>query len=516
MSARTGPTHRPSRGPLYESVRALRVCQDKKFVHCPAYPIADTDMIDDQPDANPDPDRTLASSAATGQAATALAAPTTARASASAYQTLKAGDVINNRFVIEDLIGRGGMGMIFKVRDRRLEETRQSDPYIALKVLADTYRSNDKMILSLQHETQKARSLAHPNIATVYDFDRDGDLVYMTMEMLQGRSLDTFIQQHPAGIPRKRLLNIASGICDGLAFAHANHTVHSDLKPANIFLGADDKPQIFDFGLSRVVPLPTEDGDDNAAVRSFDAGELGGLTPAYATREMFAGEEPHPSDDVYALAIILYEMLTGHHPFQGRNALDAEQMGFTPQPISGLSRREWRALKRGLAFKRERRQKDAAHFKREFAGKRSTSMLAVVTVLFALGWAIDFDTRYFDERFAVLPSIPFAEIPKEDQIMFNAYLQDGAWLVSTADYAGAMRQFLNAYKLHPRNVEAVEAIVALIYRLKNQAVAGADAATIAAYRKILADVMQTDAFLAQHDSLMELEYTFNQLTPTSP
>ena len=122
---------------------------------------------------------------------TAVASDAEARGRA---HDLRIGSVINDRFVIEGILGRGGMGVVYRARDLRKEETGDRDPFVALKVLSDEFRRDPRMVVALQRESRKAQTLAHPNIATVYDFDRDGDIVYLTMEELDGQPLKDVIR----------------------------------------------------------------------------------------------------------------------------------------------------------------------------------------------------------------------------------------------------------------------------------------------------------------------------------
>src|SRR5690606_31764876 len=155
---------------------------------------------------------------------------------------------------------------------------------------------------------RKAQTLAHPNVVTVFDFDRDGDIVYMTMELLVGRSLESIARDaRGRGIDAEQALTIIRGIAEGLAYAHRKGIVHSDLKPGNVFIAADGTAKILDFGIARAEPsMVTEQNKDE-----FDAGSLGAYTEASATDEMVAGVDPHPADDMYALGIIAYELVTG-------------------------------------------------------------------------------------------------------------------------------------------------------------------------------------------------------------
>ena len=121
---------------------------------------------------------------------------------------LAVGTVIKDRFVIEGLLGRGGMGVVYRAKDLRKEETQDRDPFVAMKVLGETYRRDQRMIIAMQREARKAQTLAHPNISTVYDFDRDGQMVFLTMEMLQGDPLDEFIKKNPHGIQESTLMRL--------------------------------------------------------------------------------------------------------------------------------------------------------------------------------------------------------------------------------------------------------------------------------------------------------------------
>ena len=107
------------------------------------------------------------------------------------------------------------------------------------------------MIIAMQREARKAQTLAHPNISTVYDFDRDGQIIFMTMELLKGDPLDAFIKKNPNGIPREQAFGIVRGLCLGLAYAHNKNIIHSDFKPGNVFLTDDNRVKILDFGIAR-------------------------------------------------------------------------------------------------------------------------------------------------------------------------------------------------------------------------------------------------------------------------
>ncbi|MBD3648534.1 MAG: SUMF1/EgtB/PvdO family nonheme iron enzyme, partial [Pseudomonadales bacterium] len=185
-------------------------------------------------------------------------------------------------------------------------------------------------------------------------FDREGDTVVMSMELLDGEPLDDYLKHHSEGVTEEDAWNIIDGICQGLQRAHAAGIVHSDFKPGNIYYTADKVAKVFDFGIARAVSNPGDlsaDGEKTV----FDAGKLGALTPTYASYEMLTGAEPSKSDDVYAVALVAYELFTGKHPYNRTPADKALEQGLEPEPIPFLKRRHWKALKRGLALKSEDR-----------------------------------------------------------------------------------------------------------------------------------------------------------------
>jgi predicted Ser/Thr protein kinase len=303
------------------------------------------------------------------------------------------GDTLNNRFVLEECIGFGGMGTVYKALDLRKLEASDRKPYIAIKVLNVQFRGHPKSLIALQREARKAQALAHPNIVSVYDFDRDGPMVYLTMEYLKGKPLSQVLRAPGfAGMPYPDVLRIVTGMGNALAYAHAHGFVHCDFKPGNVVLTDSGNVKVIDFGIARVFQKTEEDVD----VTVFDPGSLGALTPAYASPEMLEHLDPDPRDDIYALACIAYEMLTGRHPFTGASALQARGAGMKPQRPPGLGRGPWHALKCGLALERSARTPTVERFLHDFgsgASKARYGMLAgaaagvaAATALGAAGW----------------------------------------------------------------------------------------------------------------------------------
>ena len=257
------------------------------------------------------------------------------------------GSILRDRFVLIEELGRGGMGVVYKAYDRSRGDVKER--YVAIKVLNDEFKRHPLAVRSLQREARKAQKLAHPNIVGVHDFDRDGGNVYMVMEYLSGRSLDQVLKEDgQRGIPAGPAKEIIKGLAAALSYAHEQDIVHCDFKPSNAFLLRDGKVKVLDFGIARAAPSLAEKGD----ITQFDAGDLGAISPAYASLEMLQREQPDVRDDVYSFACVSYELLTGCHPYQRLDAVRAYQAGLEPRRLGKMSRREWRALKRGLAFRR--------------------------------------------------------------------------------------------------------------------------------------------------------------------
>ncbi len=273
---------------------------------------------------------------------------------------LSVGSTLKNRFVLEELLGVGGMGMVFKATDLRKVEASDKEPFVALKVLNQDFQFNPMALVALQRETKRAQTLSHPNIIKVYDFDRDGAHVFMSMEYLQGKPLSHLIREHvDSGLPFKKAWPIISAMAEALAHAHKKNIVHSDFKPGNVFIGDDGEIRVLDFGIACAINRSEKDGHDATI---FNARSLGAMTPAYASLEQLQSSDPDPRDDIYALACITYELLSGKHPFGRLSAEKAMEVNLQPKPIAQLKRRQWKGLQKGLAFRQEDRSASIDEF----------------------------------------------------------------------------------------------------------------------------------------------------------
>lgn len=294
-------------------------------------------------------------------------------------EPVQVGDTLKDRFVLQQVLGSGGMGKVFLALDLRKQEAADRRPHVAVKVLKENFREHRDSIIAMQREARKAQELSHPNIVRVYDFDRDGTRFFIVMEYLTGRSLDQVLRDKSfKPMTPAEAAPVVAGIGAALAHAHANGFVHADLKPGNVFLTEGGKVKVIDFGLARAIARDTGDEDATA----FDVGSLGAMTPAYASPEMLDQQPPTPRDDLFALACITYELLAGRHPFGRVPASHAREAGMKPPRAPGLTDAQWRALERGLAFDGAQRPAGVEAFLRELdlAGRGGVAAPAPVSL----------------------------------------------------------------------------------------------------------------------------------------
>jgi non-specific serine/threonine protein kinase len=270
------------------------------------------------------------------------------QADGAAPVPLRVGQLLKGRFQIVRELGRGGMGVVYLARDARKVEARDKNPYLALKVLNEEFRRHPDALVVLQRESLRAQRLAHDHIVRVFDFDKDGDVVFMTMEFIDGQDLRALLRNRGgSGMSLRQAWPLIQAMGQALARAHAAGIVHSDFKPGNVMVGKDGVAKVFDFGIARAAQQAgAEEEDDHAG---FDIRSLGALTPAYASLSMLKGAEPALSDDVYAFACVVYELLHGQHPFARKSAELVQQQALRAPVIAGLGRRRNQLLKRCLS-----------------------------------------------------------------------------------------------------------------------------------------------------------------------
>ena len=293
--------------------------------------------------------------------------------------------ILNKRFVLDDVLGQGGMGWVCKAKDLRKVEAEDSNPFVAIKLLNTDLENHPDAFITLQQEAVKSQTLAHPNIATVYDFDRDGDTLYMTMELLKGDPLDQLID-HEAPFGKEVAMRYFTEMASGLEYAHKRALVHADFKPANVFVTTSGMVKILDFGIAQAIK-------DRRGSALFSEDTIEGFTPAFATCELANGEPPTESDDIYALACVLYLMLTGKHPYKKKSAEIAKQEKLELVRPNSLTASEWRSLASALSPDKDLRPDSIRDFSatmipnwRILSSSKSTlTVIAVIGLLFMIG-----------------------------------------------------------------------------------------------------------------------------------
>ena len=217
------------------------------------------------------------------------------------------GKILDNRYEILDIIGKGGMAIVYKAFDHRLGRN------VAVKVLKDDYALDEEFRRRFQNESQAVAMLSHPNIVSVYDMGRSGETEYIVMELVEGINLKQYMTSKGV-LTWKEALHFASQICKALSHAHSKGIVHRDIKPHNIMVEKNGSVKVADFGIARL-----QDSQNTATQET-----LGSVH--YISPEQAKGEPVDSRSDIYSLGIILYEMLTGKLPFTGENAVGVAVM----------------------------------------------------------------------------------------------------------------------------------------------------------------------------------------------
>lgn len=206
-----------------------------------------------------------------------------------------AGTTIADRYDVLELLGRGGMGAVYRARDRELDEM------VALKVIRPDRARHPDTLESFRHEVKLARRVTHVNIARTFELGVADGVMFCTMELIEGESLrHRLVREH--SLPVADAVAIARALCDGLAVAHAAGVIHRDIKPDNVLLASDGRVVLADFGV--------------ASLTADEQGAFSG-TLEYMAPEQARGEPPSPATDVYAVGLVLYEMITGLRAFAG-------------------------------------------------------------------------------------------------------------------------------------------------------------------------------------------------------
>jgi non-specific serine/threonine protein kinase len=306
---------------------------------------------------------------------------------------LAVGQLIGGRYRIERELGEGGMGVVYLATDDQVPGER-----FAVKVLKEEPRPEALALLC--EEVHKTRKLSHPNIVDVHSVNVDGQTLYVLMEYLEGKSLDKLLdEEFGRGMSFSHAWPIIEDVGAALGNAHDHNVIHSDLKPANLFVTTSGRTKLLDFGIARVSRGP---------LLHARTGPLA-LTPSYASCEMLEGKQADRRDDIYSFACVIYEMLCGDRPFGELTALEAREAGTKVPPLEGLSREQNAALARALAFDREDRTSSVEVLLEALAAdhtphRRPIAVLAtaIVAALASVGLSYLILDKFYGSRHSVV------------------------------------------------------------------------------------------------------------------
>jgi serine/threonine protein kinase len=269
---------------------------------------------------------------------------------------IRPGSVLRRRYRIENVVGHGGMGTVFQVLDEfRLEAP--GSQRLAVKILYPAVAKRAELLAELRREFQSLQMLSHPNIIRVFDFDRDGPLLFFTMELLTGAQLSRLLQARKLiPLDRPQAFALIREVGAAVAYAHSRGAVHGDLNLRNIFVTESGEVRVMSFGASNRARQNSLAPDHE--LLPFSASN-------YASCQVLEGERADARDDVFSLACIAYLLLSGAHPFPKSTAIEARGARLRIRRPANLSGRQWQALRSALRWEREKRPADVQRWLKE-------------------------------------------------------------------------------------------------------------------------------------------------------
>jgi predicted Ser/Thr protein kinase len=288
------------------------------------------------------------------------------------------GSVLRSRYVLQDIIGRGGSAVIFKAKDlHRASPQDTGDDVLAVKMLRPELRADPSALTRLKREFRQMQCLSHPGIVRVFDIDFDCGAWFISMEFVAGRTVKTWMQTPGS---HAEALGIIAACCEAVEYSHSLGILHGDLKATNVLVADTGAVKLIDFGAAPIAGSHLAAASDPTIT----------VTPLYASPQILAGKAAERRDDVYSLACLSYGILSGGlHPFGGHPSLEDYRVKSSPTYVRAIPVELFKVIERGLSAERERRPASAGEFLRDL---------------------IDADRRR--RRAATSPAIPVRNIPR--------------------------------------------------------------------------------------------------------
>lgn len=320
-------------------------------------------------------------------------------------RSIAAGAVLKDRFLLTTLIAAGGTSDIYRARDLLAAALGERDAELAIKIprLTEPGQARLNSAIALREATI-TRRLCHSNIITVYDFHHDEGTSFVTMEYVHGETLSARLQRSPGHrLDYRELMRITRALTAALTAAHAQGVIHADLKPGNILISDQGHITLIDFATAR----PCANARSSAISEST---HYSGHSPAYASQELLDDQPARPADDIYSLACIFYEALSGQHPFERLSATEAAQAGIKPKRPRGMRRGQWRALRKALSLHRQHRYAQIDEFmtaldRAERNSKKLMAATFAIATLAAIAWPTSNQLHSHLDRMAALQEV---------------------------------------------------------------------------------------------------------------
>ncbi|MDP8269732.1 MAG: serine/threonine-protein kinase, partial [Candidatus Tenebribacter davisii] len=236
-------------------------------------------------------------------------------------ENLPEGHIIDERYEIKEKVGQGGFGSVYRVYDKNMNIDK------ALKIIPEAVSSDKEAMFDLQNEAQTMIALNNPNIVRVYDFHKTGDIKFIDMEFVDGKTLTELkLEYKNKQVPEEQVKELAVQIASGMSYAHQNGILHKDIKPQNVILTKDNNVKIMDFGIAETVRTSM-----SRIQNTTSSGTL-----VYMSPEQIKGKDVGKESDIYSFGAMLYELLSGHPPFY-KGAIEHQILSEKPEPLKKVS-----------------------------------------------------------------------------------------------------------------------------------------------------------------------------------